>query len=140
MCTSVPVVTLETHGSSCFYHSISLNTWNFTEAASSQPVDIAAIAANSPFDVSHDLQYDVTLACMRQLTSRASSLGATYPSAGVVRMAIDRPGNVKCVCVPDEMSMWAGRLFASMRFSISSAFINFIAFILNNLQMTINYS
>ncbi|EGO03864.1 hypothetical protein SERLA73DRAFT_69687 [Serpula lacrymans var. lacrymans S7.3] len=107
----VPIITMETHGSNCFYHSIALNTQNFT-AASSGPDDIAARTTNAPYDIVHDKQHDVLLACMHELTSLATSLGATSPSAGVVRMALNRPGGLKCVCVPDEMSMWAAKTFA----------------------------
>ncbi|EGO03866.1 hypothetical protein SERLA73DRAFT_175550 [Serpula lacrymans var. lacrymans S7.3] len=107
----VPVVALGTHGANCFYHSVSLNTWNST-SASTDPVDIVAVAENAPYDVVLDPEHDVTITHLRELTSRASSLAATSPSAGVVKLAIERPGGVKCVCVPDEMSMWAARTFA----------------------------
>ena len=49
---------------------------------------------------------------MHTLTSRAASLGATWPAPGVVRMALDHAGGVKCVCIPDELAMFAARGFA----------------------------
>ena len=46
------------------------------------------------------------------LTSRAASLGASWAAPGVVRMALDHAGGVKCVCIPDELAMFAGQGFA----------------------------
>jgi L-serine/L-threonine ammonia-lyase len=37
--------------------------------------------------------------------SKATSLGASSPAAGVVKMALDRPGPVRCVTIPDEYAM-----------------------------------
>ena len=64
----------------------------------------------------HDVENGVTLAHFDTFTSKASgSLGASQPSARVVKMALERDGGVKCVSVPDELSMqtlvsFAGRL------------------------------
>lgn len=57
-------------------------------------------------DLVHDDANDVSLAHFSGFTSRASgSLGASQPAAKVVRMALQREGGVKCVSVPDELSM-----------------------------------
>jgi L-serine/L-threonine ammonia-lyase len=40
-------------------------------------------------------------------TSIASSLGASVPAAGVVKMALEREGPVHCITVPDEIAMEA---------------------------------
>lgn len=59
-------------------------------------------------------QHSLYLAHFTELSSRASgSLGASEPSVGVVKMALERPGGVKTVSVPDELSMEALTLFAS---------------------------
>ena len=61
----------------------------------------------------HDDDHDIDLARMNNLNSRASgSLGAASPAAGVVRMALDRTGIVKCVTIPDELSMQTAGRFA----------------------------
>ncbi|KZT67299.1 hypothetical protein DAEQUDRAFT_758284 [Daedalea quercina L-15889] len=44
--------------------------------------------------------------------SRATSHGASSLIAGSVRMAFNRKGGIKSVCVDDEMAMQAGLLFS----------------------------
>ncbi|TFY83456.1 hypothetical protein EWM64_g569 [Hericium alpestre] len=88
----VPIITLETHGSNCFYQSIQANrnpSWTPPDNVTTR----------------HDDDHDVKLAHLHRLTSKATSLGATEPSAEVVRMALDRTGGVKCVSIPDELAM-----------------------------------
>jgi len=59
-------------------------------------------------------EHSVHLAHFTSFSSKASgSLGASEPSAGVVRMALDRRGGVKTLSVPDELSMEALALFAN---------------------------
>jgi L-serine/L-threonine ammonia-lyase len=97
----VPIVALETHGMNCFYQSISINPgrWNQDKTLSE--------------DVStHTGEGNVEYVHLHRLNSLASSLGASSPSAGVVKQALDWPGGVKCVSVPDEFSMQAAVLFA----------------------------
>ncbi|KAH7930875.1 tryptophan synthase beta subunit-like PLP-dependent enzyme [Leucogyrophana mollusca] len=106
--TLVPVVALETHGSNCFYHSISLNTNGFTAKPPTQPLEQPE---GAPYDVKTDPEHNVAIAYMHKLTSRASSLGATSPAAGVVRKALDRSGGIRCVCISDEMAMWTAKAF-----------------------------
>lgn len=56
----------------------------------------------------------VHLAHFQKFSSKASgSLGASQPAEAVVRVALDWPGGVKCVSVPDELSMEALTLFAN---------------------------
>ncbi|KAH8983570.1 tryptophan synthase beta subunit-like PLP-dependent enzyme [Lactarius hatsudake] len=95
----VPVVALETHGSACFYHSV---------AANRTP------AADAPTGVTlrTDDTHGVRVAHVTELKSRATSLGASEPSAGVVRAALGRAGGVKCVTVPDEVTMQLAGAFA----------------------------
>jgi len=53
-------------------------------------------------------QHSLYLAHFTEFSSKASgSLGASEPSVGVVKMALERPGGVKTVSVPDELSMEA---------------------------------
>jgi len=52
------------------------------------------------------------IAHLKKLTSKATSLAATSPSSGVVRMALAWGGGVRCLSVPDEMTMSTARSFA----------------------------
>lgn len=61
--------------------------------------------------IHRDEAHDVEVAHI-QLTSMVTSLGATHPAPAVVKMALDRPGSVRCVTVPDELTMQATRMFA----------------------------
>ncbi|TDL25047.1 tryptophan synthase beta subunit-like PLP-dependent enzyme [Rickenella mellea] len=99
----VPIVGLETHGSACFYHSISFNAGKWLDGAAAPP----------EISLSFDQTYNVTIAHVKEITSKASSLGATVPAPGVVKMALNRQGLVINVKVPDEMSMQASDLFAN---------------------------
>lgn len=101
---SVPIIGVETTGSNCFYQSLALNPGAFP--ALSEPKDGVRAERNT--------KYDVTVANLPALTSRATSLGASSPAAGTVRMALDRKGDVKSVCVDDELAMQATLLFAGM--------------------------
>jgi len=99
----VPVIALETNGSNCFYYSMSINR-DKSSAASDLPDGI---------DIIHDAENDVMLAYLNHLTSRASgSLGASSPAPAVVKMALQRVGGVRCVSVPDELSMQTAECFA----------------------------
>ncbi|KAJ7098139.1 tryptophan synthase beta subunit-like PLP-dependent enzyme [Mycena belliarum] len=97
----VPIVALETIGSNCFYHSMALNRKGPSAAL---PEGVTAV---------HDAVHDVQLAHFSSFSSKASgSLGASQPVAGVVKMALEREGGVRCVSVPDELSMQAACKFA----------------------------
>ncbi|KAI0303397.1 tryptophan synthase beta subunit-like PLP-dependent enzyme [Multifurca ochricompacta] len=95
----VPIIALETHGSACFYHSI---------AANRTPNDDAKSGVTIQMNDTHG----VRIAHVTELRSKATSLGASEPSAGVVRAALDRSGDMKCVTVPDEMAMHVAGAFA----------------------------
>ena len=95
----MPVVALETHGSACFYHSV---------AANRAPTDDGPTGVTLRTDSTHG----VRVAHIAELNSKATSLGASEPSAGVVRAALDRAGGVKCVTVPDEVTMQLAVAFA----------------------------
>ncbi|KAI0362690.1 tryptophan synthase beta subunit-like PLP-dependent enzyme [Trametes cingulata] len=101
----VPLVTVETHGSNCFYQSLSLNEGPFAGEVASREVPAGTRAERVA-------EHDVTIAHLSSLTSRATSLGASSPSAAVVKKALQRKGGVKSVCVPDEMAMQAALNFA----------------------------
>jgi L-serine/L-threonine ammonia-lyase len=102
----VPLIALETIGSDCFYHSMSLNQPRFNSTEKTLPPDV---------DLVHDAVHDVYLARFNSFSSRASgSLGASVPAAGVVRMALERTGGTKCVSIADELSMEACLKFAGM--------------------------
>ena len=91
---------VETHGSNCFYQSLSLNDGPFIGTVESRMVPVGTIAK-------YDQEHDVTVAHIAKLTSRISSLGATSPAPAVVKMALQRIGGVKSVCVSDEHTMQA---------------------------------
>lgn len=110
---AVPIVALETHGSNCFYHAGSLNTEGFSSKTPSLPTNIPPEA---PYTVQISEEYQVAVPYMHALTSRAASLGATSPAPGVVHMALNHAGGVKCVSIPDELAMFAARGFAGERF------------------------
>lgn len=59
-----------------------------------------------------DDEHGVAIAHLNKIESRASSLGASSPAAGVVKMALEREGRVACVTVPDALSMQSTFLFA----------------------------
>ncbi|KAI0818835.1 tryptophan synthase beta subunit-like PLP-dependent enzyme [Irpex lacteus] len=99
----VPIVGMETHGSNCFYQSISLNKGPFA----SSPLPPA-----EGVEVLHDEQAGVNVAKLPKLTSRAASLGASWPSPGVVKLALERKGGIKSVCVSDEFAMQTSLQFA----------------------------
>ncbi|KAF8352351.1 tryptophan synthase beta subunit-like PLP-dependent enzyme [Amanita rubescens] len=100
----VPLIALETIGSDCFYHSMSLNQQRFNSTSRVLP---------SSVDLVHDTVHDIYLARFNSFSSRASgSLGASVPSAAVVKMALERTGGTKCVSVADELSMEACLKFA----------------------------
>lgn len=94
---------METHGSNCFYQSISLNAGPFA----SSPLPPA-----EGVEVLHDEQAGVNVAKLPKLTSRAASLGASWPSPGVVKLALERKGGIKSVCVSDEFAMQTSLQFA----------------------------
>ena len=103
--TAVPIVTLETNGSDCFYESMSLNNGRFNSVEKNLPRGVNLV---------YNDEYSLYLAHFTEFSSRASgSLGASEPSAGVVKMALERPGGVKTVSVPDGLSIEALTLFAS---------------------------
>ncbi|KAH9946307.1 tryptophan synthase beta subunit-like PLP-dependent enzyme [Epithele typhae] len=102
----VSLVTVETHGASCFYQSLSLNDGKFPGEVKERPPP-EGITAEFVADA------DVTVAHVAKLTSKATSLGASSPSAPVVKMALQRSGEVKSICIPDEMAMQATSLFAA---------------------------
>ncbi|KAJ3522750.1 hypothetical protein NM688_g8829 [Phlebia brevispora] len=99
----VPLIAMETHGSNCFYQALSVNPGPFGPSAQLPPREIELL---------HDTQYDVNYVKLPKLTSRASSLGASWASPGAVKMALDRVGGVKSVCISDEMGMKASFAFA----------------------------
>ncbi|KAF9466416.1 tryptophan synthase beta subunit-like PLP-dependent enzyme [Collybia nuda] len=93
----VPIIALETIGSDCFYHSMSLNDQRFNTVSQILPTGVEII---------EDKVTGLNLAHFSRFTSKASgSLGASQPAAQVVKMALERKGGVKCVTVPDELSM-----------------------------------
>jgi L-serine/L-threonine ammonia-lyase len=99
----VAIIGLETLGSNCFYSSISLNSdWQDSKGV---PEDI---------DITKDEAHGVKIAHLEKLPSRATSLGASWASPGVIRKALGRKGGLKCVCISDTMSMNTAVLFAGM--------------------------
>ncbi|KAI0312735.1 tryptophan synthase beta subunit-like PLP-dependent enzyme [Amylostereum chailletii] len=95
----VPIVALETHGANCFIESISANKW-------------PDLLRSENVTVLKDEEYGISFVRLGKLTSKATSLGATAPSAGVVNMALKRSGGVQCASIPDEMAMQVVLSFA----------------------------
>lgn len=98
----VPVVALETHGANCLYQSLAANPGPFSGNS----------GLSEDVRIEHNSTYNVNVAHLPAITSRASSLGASSPAAGVVRMALERKGSIKSVCIPDELAMQTGIGFA----------------------------
>ncbi|KAL7283207.1 hypothetical protein ACG7TL_002634 [Trametes sanguinea] len=101
----VPLVAVETHGSNCFYQSVSLNDGPFRGNVSSRQ----APEGTRPERCN---EHNVTVAHLANLTSKATSLGASSPSAAAVKKALLRKGGIRSVCIPDEMAMQAVLNFA----------------------------
>lgn len=102
LCMLVPFIALETTGSNCFYEALAANTGAFSTSG----------LASANVRVEHDATHDVNIAHLATLKSKATSLGASSAAPGVVRMALDRKGGIKSVCVPDEFAMQAAIQFA----------------------------
>ncbi|PCH37911.1 tryptophan synthase beta subunit-like PLP-dependent enzyme [Wolfiporia cocos MD-104 SS10] len=94
----VPLVTLETYGCNCFYQTLAVNPGIFATPSSDPPEGVSVV---------HDTRYDVDVAHLSSLTSRAACLAASSPAAGVVANALKWKGGIKSVCVPDELAMVA---------------------------------
>lgn len=104
----VPIIGLETIGSDCFHHSLSLNRTPDHVGEKKLPPEV---------DVIHDEENDLYLAHFNSFSSKASSsLGASQPSVGVMKMSLERTGGIKSISVPDEPSMSTLALFASKSF------------------------
>ncbi|GLB35306.1 putative pyridoxal-phosphate dependent enzyme [Lyophyllum shimeji] len=100
----VPIVALETIGSDCFFHAMSCNVGRYNHVNKTLPPDV---------DLVYVEEEGVAVTRFKKFTSKASgSLGASQPAAKVVKMALEREGGVKCVSVPDELSMQALVSFA----------------------------
>ncbi|KAM5539099.1 hypothetical protein V8D89_007322 [Ganoderma adspersum] len=102
---NVPLVTVETHGSSCFYQSLFLNEGPFSD-------NVLSRLPSEGTSAEYCQEHNVTLARLAKLNSRATSLGATSPSGAVVKKALDRSGGVKSICIPDELAMQTALSFA----------------------------
>jgi len=97
----VPIVTVETSGANCFYSSIALNEdW----AGSFGVTDEVDIMTEDGIKIAH----------LKKLTSKATSLAATSPSPGVVKMALTWGGSVRCLSIPDEITMNTACSFAGI--------------------------
>ncbi len=76
----------------------------------------------SGVELVHNSEYKVDMAHFNGFSSRASgSLGASQPSAAVLRMALERTGGVRSYTVPDELSMESLIKFAGGCWSKGSA-------------------
>lgn len=96
----VPIVTVETSGANCFYSSIALN--NDWGGSFGVPDEVDIVTEGDSVKIAH----------LKKLTSKATSLAATSPSPGVVKMALAKGERVRCLSVPDEMTMSAACSFA----------------------------
>ncbi len=105
----VPLVAVETHGSNCFYQSLSLNDGPFAGDVSSRPVS----EGTTP---ERNAEHGVSVAHLASLTSKATSLGASSPAADIVKKALERKGGVKSICITDEMAMQGTLNFAGTHF------------------------
>ncbi|KIJ24775.1 hypothetical protein M422DRAFT_39016 [Sphaerobolus stellatus SS14] len=103
----VPIVALETIGADCFYHSMQANR---TPLLSDSP----APPFREGMTTFHDEGNGVEIVRLPSIDSVASSLGAASPAPGVVKMALQREGDVSCVLVPDGLSMQTALSFAGL--------------------------
>ncbi|KXN82538.1 L-serine dehydratase/L-threonine deaminase [Leucoagaricus sp. SymC.cos] len=93
----VPIVTLETIGSDCFYRSITMNGDGFNKEMKVLPPGVELV---------QDESNNLNIAHFNGFSSKASgSLGASQPAAGVLKMALERTGGVRSYSIPDELSM-----------------------------------
>ncbi|TFK55277.1 tryptophan synthase beta subunit-like PLP-dependent enzyme [Heliocybe sulcata] len=99
----VPIVGLETHGTSCFYQSMLRN--------SGRPVPSYLRSREYMLSEEHS---DLLLANVAPTLplSKVSCLAASTPSAGALKLALERQGPVRPLSIPDEMSMDACCKFA----------------------------
>ncbi|KZT50956.1 tryptophan synthase beta subunit-like PLP-dependent enzyme [Calocera cornea HHB12733] len=102
----VMIVGCETVGSNCFHRTMVANA-----SFASEKGKATMIPASLAQGVSLRSEAGVKLASLDKLTSRAASLGATSPSSRVVATALKR-GRMRCVSVPDQLSMEACGIFA----------------------------
>ncbi|KAI6028313.1 tryptophan synthase beta subunit-like PLP-dependent enzyme [Pisolithus orientalis] len=107
----VPLIALETHGSNCFYQANAVNTQGFTSKSCTFPPEIPNDQSYTKIEINSE--HSVAIPHLRTLHSRALSLGATYAAPEVVRMALDHPAGVKCVCIADELAMRGAQLLAN---------------------------
>lgn len=101
----VPLVTVETSGSNCFYQSLALNKGPFLSIPTSPPDNVEAV---------YNAKNDVTVARLSKITSQATSLGASVPAPAVVKMALDRKGGVKSIHTDDVLAMQSCLRFAGI--------------------------
>ena len=117
---SVPIIGVETHGSACFYHSVQATRGDVSRLPAGAVVNEVFVPdALQAYSVKRATRRGaaievrtVRVAHLAGLSSRATSLGASAPAAGVVPMALHRKGGVRCVSVSDERAMDAALRFA----------------------------
>jgi len=102
----VPIVALETIGSDCFYHSMQTNRRPKLSSERAAPLVEGVMTF-------YNEKHSVELVSLPAITSVASSLGASSPSAGAVKMALQRKGDIICALVPDALSMQTALAFAA---------------------------
>jgi L-serine/L-threonine ammonia-lyase len=116
----VPIIGVETHGSACFYHSVQATRGDESQLPLGTAVkEVRMPDALQAYSVRRSTRQDeaiegraVRVAHLKSLSSRATSLGASSPSASVVQMAVHRKGGVRCITVSDERAMDAALRFA----------------------------
>jgi len=127
--SSVPIIGVETHGSACFYHSVQATRGNESQLPPGAAVkEVTVSDALRAYSVKRSTRQDeaiedrtVRVAHLASLSSRATSLGASSPSASVVQMAVDRKGGVRCITVSDERAMEAALRFTGMAVPVAVA-------------------
>lgn len=105
--SAVPIVALETIGADCFYHSVHANRKPRLSTVKSPPLP-------DGMTMRYDETNGVHVVHLPAITSVASSLGASSPAPGAVKMALQRRGSVHCVLVPDALSMQTALSFAGL--------------------------
>ncbi len=74
--------------------------------------EVASRAISEGTRAERNVEHDVHIAHLSSLPSKATSLGASSPSAAIVKKALERKGGIRSVCIPDEMAMQAAINFA----------------------------
>lgn len=106
---------METNGSACFYHSLCQTRGSLSSVPEGSKVINSQIESSfHKYATKSDASpgpSEVKTVQLAEITSQATSLGASSPAPAVVAMAMSREGAVSCVTVNDSAAMDAAAQF-----------------------------